>query len=82
MTVKDLIAVMVFLLKKLDAKGIKVDENTPHKDVLGDDEPHNERLWYQGMISLIIKKNAGTNPKWPASWMNMSPKDLAPKLLN
>lgn len=82
MSVNDLIATMVFLLKKLDAKQIGVNKNTVHNDVLGDDNPHNEELWYEGMISTIIAKNNGTNPNWPASWLKMPPSQLAPRLLS
>lgn len=81
MSVKDLIATMVFLLKKLDAAKKGVTAATIHRAILGDDDPHNEQVWYEGMISTIIKANNGTNPDWPSKWMDMSSSALAKALL-
>lgn len=77
----ELISTMIFLLEKCDAKGTGVTENTKHDAILGDNNPHNEALWYQGMISIIIKKRNGTDAKWPGNWMTKTSKQLAPVLL-
>jgi hypothetical protein len=65
----------------MDVNNHGVTKDTVHEDILGDNDPRNEQVIYRGMISVIIKKNNETTPKWPNNWLKKTSAELAPVLL-
>lgn len=84
-TIEQLIEVMKYHLENFNDEGVKIDNDTVHKDVLSDSDgvtsTTSSKGIYKGIIRWTISKNGHEDKPWPNNWMNLSVKDLASAII-
>jgi len=84
MTVDQLKSVMKFHLKNFNDEGVEINDDTIHHDVLSATDGFgaaNSKNIYKAVIRWTLKKNGHEDKRWPDDWMDLSVKELAPRLL-
>lgn len=74
---------MKFHLNNFNDEGVAINDDTKHKEVLSEDDgfgASNSKNIYHSAIHLTLHKTGQAVP-FPGSWMDMSVKDLAAKLI-
>ncbi|MCI0697314.1 hypothetical protein L0337_35580 [candidate division KSB1 bacterium] len=84
MTVDQLKRVMKFHLKNFNDENVAINDDTIHNQVLSEDDGFgsaNSKQLYKGVIRWTLSSNGHQDKTWPSNWMELSVKELAPKLL-
>ena len=80
MTLEQLKEVMKYHLKNFNDENAEISDDTPHKDILSDDDGFgiatSKRL-YKAVIRWTLSKQGHENRTWPSNWMELTVKELA-----
>lgn len=84
LTTPQLEKVMIETLKRFDTKKQTINRDTVHNMVLsttdGFGTASSSRL-YKGLIRHVLSQSGNQDKAWPATWMQMDVKTLAPKIV-
>jgi hypothetical protein len=84
MTLEQLKEVMKYHLGNFNDEGVAINDDTLHKQVLSDEDGFGaatSKRIYKAVVRWTLKKQCHEDKTWPSDWMELSVKELAPKLL-
>ena len=77
--VENLISITLYHLKLINDDAT---EETKHKEALGEGMGDDSPIYmYRFSINFLFDQIYNKLPKWPKNWIELTPKQLAPKLI-